>query len=144
LRGNIYFERNQGNLALADFSSALSETSDSVTVIVDYGKALFSKGKVEEAEKYLLEVIQKESENPVANYYLAQISERRKRPREREKYLNKTLKKGGKSFPVAYRDLGNIYWARGQNERAKKHYEKYLKFARPRPIDADEYERRLR
>ena len=61
-----------------------------------------------------------------------------------ENYLKQTLKDGGAEFPVAYRDLGNIFWARGQTERAKKHYEKYLKFAKPRPIDADEYERRLR
>lgn len=60
-RGNIYFERSQDSLALADYEKALALKPDFVTILSNKGSLLSRQGKPEEGLKLLQKALELDS-----------------------------------------------------------------------------------
>ena len=125
-------ELDKANEALL---SALKLAPTNFAPLVNHGIVLVRLKKYTEAEADLRAALRENDKSAIAHYYLGRALAYLGQFDDAEKELNAAITLGGEQMREAYRYLGAIYHARGDDEKAIVQLETYLRIA-PKAEDA--------
>jgi tetratricopeptide (TPR) repeat protein len=127
-----------GDLDKADeaLQSALKISPTSFAPLVNHGIVLVRRKKYADAEADLRATIKENDKSAIAHFYLGRALAYLGNFDDAEKELTAAITLGGEQMKEAYRYLGAIYHARGDDAKAIAQLETYLKVA-PKADDAD-------
>jgi tetratricopeptide (TPR) repeat protein len=127
-----------GDLDKADeaLQSALKISPTSFAPLVNHGIVLVRRKKYADAEADLRAAIKENDKSAIAHFYLGRALAYLGNFDDAEKELTAAITLGGEQMKEAYRYLGAIYHARGDDAKAIAQLETYLKVA-PKADDAD-------
>jgi len=155
-RGAVYYERGilashlgQDRMdVLQDFREAVLLDPTRVDLIARFAEELYlaqfktkdrKGGSVSESEVYLKFVVENDSKHVRANYYLGRVRLRQwanQRPpvpgntlhnAARVHFERVVARDQGKQFPVAYKELADVYKERKMYRMARRYYQEYLR-----------------
>jgi tetratricopeptide (TPR) repeat protein len=86
----------------------------------DYGIVLYRSGRVEDGERLLKTVFERDKEDEVVRYYLGEILMKRGEEREAESHLKFVFEKRGEFFIPAGVLLSEVYIKRGDEEGVRR------------------------
>jgi tetratricopeptide (TPR) repeat protein len=127
-----------GDLDKADeaLQAALKISPTSFAPLVNHGIVLVRRKKYADAEADLRAAIKENDKSAIAHFYLGRALAYLGNFDDAEKELTAAITLGGEQMKEAYRYLGAIYHARGDDAKAIAQLETYLKVA-PKADDAD-------
>lgn len=128
IRGRILFGREKFLLAMKDFEAALALAPSRRDIMVEFGRSLFEQARYDDASAYFKQVLQGDSLNPTANYYMGRIYMRENRTEDATKHLIASVKRSPSTFPDAHRMLGMIYKDKGMHAMARDSFKSFLKY----------------
>ena len=140
-RGDLLFDAGQYRDALADFEKAMLMDSGRLDFIASYAETLFKLKKGKDAESYFREILKKDANYAVANYYLGKLALQRGNRQKAMDHFNLAVRQGGSEFPDAHKTLGFMYREKNMIALARREFELYLKTADATAYDREEIER---
>jgi len=132
--GVQYQKLNQLEKSDEHLRIALKLKPGAYSPLASLGVLLVRMKKYEEAESVLREVLKIKDDSAIVRFYLGRSLLGQKRLSDAEPELRAALSMGGDSMIEARRSLANIYFQRGENEKAVAELEMYL-VANPKPAD---------
>jgi Tfp pilus assembly protein PilF len=145
--GVQHLKLGEADKAAASLQTALKIAPNDLGARLNYGFALLSQKKFDEAEIQLREVLKKNDAMPTAHMYLGMAlinlsrDEKTKqfdvaKYEEAQKEFEAAVTTGKGEVAQAHRYLGGIYWGNKDYKRAADEFEIYLKLA-PKAPDAE-------
>lgn len=126
----ILMEDAQMDLAIDELDKILEQEPDNYDAYYDLGRIYFEMGNWEGAISNFENILEYKDQNELIYFYLAQAYEAND---EIDKAISNYLKSTAvnNSFHPAFKKLGMLFMARGDNADALEYFEDYIKFDIP-------------
>ncbi|MEO6051638.1 MAG: tetratricopeptide repeat protein [Pyrinomonadaceae bacterium] len=131
--GVQYMQMNELEDADEALNAALKIKPDGFEPLVNRGITLFRLKRYPEADALLRGAIAAKDQSAIARYYLGRTLTSLEHYDEAEKELNLAIKLGGDEMREGHRMLANLFIAKGQDQRAIKEIEIYLRLVPDAP-----------
>ena len=140
-RGRLFFKLSQHKKALKDFEAAMVLEPDRKDLLIQFAMTLQKTGKDKEADAYLRKVLEQDSRNAAAHYYLGESLMKGNDLKGAEKHFKQAVADGGADFPMAYRHLGYIYKDKKLTALACDAFKKFNRYAPSNNYEREEIAR---
>ena len=133
--GVQYLKLGQPERAVDVLKNAAALSPEAVTPRLNYGAALLSLRRYDDAEAEFREVLKKDDSSAAAHFYLGLTlvgTSRGGKPRrydEAQRELNRVVELGGVHVGRAYYSLAGIYWDERKFDKAADSLERFLKIS---------------
>jgi arylsulfatase A-like enzyme/predicted Zn-dependent protease len=118
--GNIQFKRGDFEAAIAAFEQALERKPDDTFCVINIANSYLRMGKPGEAERYVVDYLQKGFSDSQLDYLLGTLAYMQKKYGEAIGYYEQCLSSNSDSA-ASHNALGAIYLVQGELSRAEEH-----------------------